>query len=289
MGALETRVDGEVEVFRLETPFSRAISYCAYAALVDGLLVDSGFARARGQLLEVLEGRTVEQVVNTHAHEDHIGNNREVAERFGAEVSAPPAGLADLGRPERIAVLPYQRLLWGRPSPSVAAPLGAEVRTARFRFEVVPTPGHSRDHVCFHEPERGWLFAGDLYLGSQVRLARPFENGADLVASLERAIALRPRVVFCGHRGPLEDGTAALERKLRFVSELREKALALARAGAATEEIAARLAPGEPLGFRLFTFGDLSRLNFVRSLLKEPGQGYLDDAEPVERASAAAR
>lgn len=288
MDAIETRVDGEVDVFRLETPFSRAISYCAYTAVVDGLLVDSGFTRARGQLLRALEGRRIEQVVNTHAHEDHIGNNREVAERFGAEIAAPAAGLADIGRPERIAVLPYQRMLWGVPSPSAPAPLGTVVRTPRFRFDVVPTPGHSRDHVCFHEPERGWLFAGDLYLGSQVRLARPFENGADLISSLERVLALRPRVVFCGHRGPLEDGVAALERKLRFVSDLRGKALALSRAGAPPEEIAARLVPGEPLKYRLLTFGDLSRWNFVRSLLKEPGRDYLDDDRDGAQAPAPA-
>jgi glyoxylase-like metal-dependent hydrolase (beta-lactamase superfamily II) len=269
-------VDGEVEVLRLETRLSRAMSYCAYAALVDGVLVDSGFVHARAQLLRALEGRRIERVVNTHAHEDHVGNNRELAERFGAEIAAPAAGVAALGRPDRIAALPYQRILWGVPSPVAAAPLPAEIRTLRFRLDVVPTPGHSRDHVCFHEAERGWLFAGDLYLGSQVRLARPFENAADLVSSLARVVSLRPRVVFCGHRGPLEDGAAALERKLRFLSGLREQALALARRGAQPEEIAARLAPGEPLAYRLLTWGDMSRLNFVRSLLKEPGRGYLD-------------
>jgi len=265
-----TPVDGEVQVIHLETRFSRAMSYCSYAALVDGLLVDSGFPRAREQLFRALEGRVVEQVVNTHGHEDHVGNNRELAERLGARVAAPAEALSDLTHPERIAVLPYQRILWGRPSPCVAAPLDAEVRTARFRFDVVPTPGHSRDHVCFHEPERGWLFAGDLYLGSRVRLARPFENGADLVASLERVIGLRPRILFCGHRGPLDGAVAVLERKLRFVAGMRERALALARAGAPEDEIAARLVGREPLAFRAFTFGDLSKLHFVRSLLKEP-------------------
>ncbi len=288
MGAIETRVDGEVDVIRLETRFSRALSYCAYAAVVDGLLVDSGFIRARGQLLRALEGRRIERVVNTHAHEDHVGNNREIAERFGADVAAPAAGLAAMARPERIAALPYQRLIWGTPSPSAPAPLGDAVRTRRFRFDVIPTPGHSRDHVCFHEPERGWLFAGDLYLGSQVKLARPFENAADLVASLDRVLALRPRVVFCGHRGPLEDGVAALERKLRFLTGVREKALALHRSGAETEEIAARLVPGEPLSYRLLTLGDMSRLNFVRSLLKDPGQGYLDDRDEDRAEPAAA-
>jgi glyoxylase-like metal-dependent hydrolase (beta-lactamase superfamily II) len=288
VGARDARVDGEVDVIRLETRFSRAMSYCAYAAVVDGLLVDSGFIRAQAQLLRALEGRRVDLVVNTHAHEDHIGNNREVAERFGAEVAAPAAGIAEMARPERIAALPYQRLMWGTPSPCAPAPLGAVVRTPRFRFDVVPTPGHSRDHVCLHEPERGWLFAGDLYLGSQVRLARPFENAADLVSSLERVLALRPRVVFCGHRGPLEDGVAALERKVRFLSDMREKALALSRSGAPPDEIAARLVPGEPLAYRLFTLGDMSRLNFVRSLLKPPGQGYLDGGEEDPRAPAPA-
>jgi glyoxylase-like metal-dependent hydrolase (beta-lactamase superfamily II) len=277
VGARGGTIDGEVRLIRMETRVSRALSYCAYAAVVDGLLVDSGFTRARGQLLRALDGAGIEQIVNTHAHEDHVGNNRLVAERFGATLAASAPAVAALARPERIAVLPYQRIVWGTPPPSAAATLGGEVRTSRFRFSVVPTPGHSRDHVCFHEPERGWLFAGDLYLGSQVRLARPFENAADLVASLERTLALRPRIVFCGHRGPLEDGVAALERKVRFLSGMREQALALHRAGAEVEEIAARLVPGGGAFARAFTFGDFSRLHFVRSLLKAPGQDYLDD------------
>jgi hypothetical protein len=70
---------------------------------------------------------------------------------------------------------------------------------------------------------------------------------------------------------------------------MREKALALSRAGAPPREIAARLLPGEPLNYWLFTFGDLSRLHFVRSLLKEPGQGYLDGRVASARARAAAR
>ena len=61
MEGTESRVDGEVDVIRLETRFSRAISYCAYTAVVDGLLVDSGFVRAQEQLLRALfvEGRVV--------------------------------------------------------------------------------------------------------------------------------------------------------------------------------------------------------------------------------------
>ena len=58
----------------------------------------------------------------------------------------------------------YRRLAWGRRPRLEAGALGPGLRTRELRFDVLETPGHSPDHVCLWEPERGWLFTGDLFL-----------------------------------------------------------------------------------------------------------------------------
>ena len=268
------RITPDLELLKLETPVSRAVSYRTWVPFVDGLLLDTGFMRARRQLFAALAGRKVEQVANTHGHEDHCGNNRAVAERFGAMLYAPQGALPSLANPETEVLRPYQHVVWGMPRPSYAQPLKDVVHTPSFTFQVVPTPGHAQHHVCFFEAERGWLFSGDLYLGSQAQVSRPAENIQDLITSLERVAALNPRHLFCYHRGPVEPPGDALRRKIDFLRDTRARVVRLHEEGASPRRIVREVLGGESWGFALSTGGDFSKLHFVNACLKVPGQGY---------------
>jgi glyoxylase-like metal-dependent hydrolase (beta-lactamase superfamily II) len=264
----------QIHLIPLETPVSKLFSFRVHAALVDGLLIDTGFRHARSRFLRALAGRRVEQAVNTHAHEDHSGNNLALLERLAVRLHAPAAALPALARPWLDTRHLYQRVIWGLPEPSAPEPLAGEIGTERFTFRVVPTPGHSLDHVCLFEPDQGWLFAGDLYLGTRVTLARPYENGIDLIASLERVADLEPRVLVCYHRGVVKEPVNALRRKLEWLRQLRERIHQLHGRGVAPDAIARRLLGPDPSPLRLLTGGDVSSANLVRSFLKEPGEGY---------------
>src|SRR6267143_4423746 len=63
----------------------------------------------------------------------------------------------------------YHRIAWGMRSPARVAALTDQLETARFRYQVIHTPGHAADHVALFERERAWLFAGDLYLAPRLR------------------------------------------------------------------------------------------------------------------------
>jgi glyoxylase-like metal-dependent hydrolase (beta-lactamase superfamily II) len=257
---------GEVRFFRLaRTYFGRAI-YWTGIYYVDGLLIDSGPTNLASEVLELAREVRVRQAVTTHHHEDHSGNNGLLSEKLQITPLAHPAAAELLARPiTRLRA--YRRLAWGMPPPSRAEAVGEWIETHGFRFQVLATPGHARDHIVLYEPERGWLFSGDLFLSSRLKYLRFDEDVHALIASLRRVVSLEPRVLFCQHRGRVEDGAALLARKLEFLVELGERVRELRDRGLEEREIA-RALPWNDLVWRLRSGGEFSKLNFVRAYLR---------------------
>ena len=264
-------IDQRFTVIQVSTRQSRSLGVSTWVTCLDGVAVESGFYRARGDLLPTLEGRTIEQVVVTHEHEDHVGNAAAIAGRFGAAVRAPAPVLEVVRRPHSLIRYPYHYLLWGVGPGVPAEPLGDVVETGRSRLEVIPTPGHTRDHVAFFEPERRVVFTGDLYTGPKVRAARKVENVADQIASLERVRDLKPKLMVCYHKGPIEDPIPALEAKISFMRDVRENTLRLRDKGLSERAIARRLLGREPPLLLFYTMGDFSKRRLIHAALHPPG------------------
>jgi glyoxylase-like metal-dependent hydrolase (beta-lactamase superfamily II) len=121
--------------------------------------------------------------------------------------------------------------------------------------------------VALFEPERGWLFSGDLYLAPRLRYLRADEDVYAMMDSLRRALALEPRVLFCQHRGRVEQGAARLRDKLDFLVELGGRIHDLHGRGWGNAAIA-RALPGCDLFWRVWTGGDFSKRNVVRAFLR---------------------
>jgi ribonuclease/clavin/mitogillin len=265
----------EVVFFRLARALVGRPLYWTGAYLVGGVLVDCGPPATALELVQALEGRPVDTLLVTHHHEDHMGAAALLAERRGLAPKVLPAGvpLLERGFPQQA----YRRLVWGRPPRVRAEPLGDEVRAGALRFEVVPTPGHSPDHACFFERERGWLFTGDLFLAERLRYLRDDEDLASLIASLEKVVRLPLTRVFCAHRGPVRDGPAALRRKAERLSVLRDRVRELLARGLPEREVVRRaVGPEGPLTW--ISLGRFSARNFVRAVIKQGGAA----ARPLE-------
>lgn len=116
------------------------------------------------------DGRRVALILLTHAHPDHAGGARKMAEAVRAPV---------------LALDPRQRLgEEGLAHGDVVAVDGLEVR-------VVSTPGHSSDSVCFHLPADDALLSGDTILGRGTTVvAHPDGRLADYLESLQRLRAV---------------------------------------------------------------------------------------------------
>ncbi|MFQ5792185.1 MAG: MBL fold metallo-hydrolase [Acidobacteriota bacterium] len=262
---IETFDYGEVMFFRMaRTLFGRAI-YWTGIYYVDGLLVDSGPSNLRREVRGLFRELEIQQAVTTHHHEDHTGNHAMLQEEFGVTPLAHGKAVHLLREPE-VHLHLYRRVVWGAPRPSRLRAFEEGLETPSFRFQVVETPGHSQDHVVLFEPERRWLFSGDLYLAPKLKVLRSDEDVHALADSLRRVMELEPKVLFCQHRGRVEQAMEVLRMKHDFLVELGARVKALHAQGLDETEIA-RALPGNDFLWRLGTGGHFSKLNFVRAFL----------------------
>jgi glyoxylase-like metal-dependent hydrolase (beta-lactamase superfamily II) len=86
-------------------------------------------------------------ILVTHTHPDHSPAAAVLAERTGAEL---------IGRPP--PTTPHQDQSF-RPDRVVGT--GDQLVTEEFCLDVLETPGHASNHVCYLHQETGWLVTGD--------------------------------------------------------------------------------------------------------------------------------
>lgn len=260
----------EVTRIRMSIEAEGRAVYWASAYLVDGLLVDTGPPHTAEELVAFLEGRGLRTVVNTHFHEDHVGADRLIHERFGTDILAHPDSVPLIGLVPELR--PYQEYVWGYPEPCEALPLGPVIETPRFRFEALETGGHSAGHVCLVEMERGWCFSGDIFISERPRVIRADEDAAGLIESMRRLAALPTgRLVLLTSMGRIiPDGRKALEACIAYFEETGARVRELAGAGRSVDEIREELFAGGS-SLAALTGGHFSTDNLIASLLVMEG------------------
>ncbi|WP_028112707.1 MBL fold metallo-hydrolase [Ferrimonas kyonanensis] len=225
-------------------------------------VIDTGPSNQWSSVRRFLDSRPPRQLLLTHHHEDHSGNAARIAQRFGLTPLAPELGRAKLASGYRTP--PIQRFIWGRPYPVQTEPLPERIRLiSGDTLTAVATPGHAKDLTCFHWPERGWLFSGDLYISKSLRYLRADEELQLLMHSIHKVLQLEFEVVFCPHRGVVEQGHQALSEKLENLKQLCHQARHLRQQGLDEQEMVRRLLGPEDWLAKV-SFYNISKGNLVR-------------------------
>jgi glyoxylase-like metal-dependent hydrolase (beta-lactamase superfamily II) len=265
---IEIEQIGEVKRFRLGRTFRGRGWYFTGAYWVDGLVVDTGCAYTVPELVSALNGSRVDRIVNTHSHEDHVAGNAVLQAKFRVEVLAHQEAVSFLADPRKRRLRPYQLVMWGYPAPSKAAPVGDVLETPHLRFQVIHTPGHSPDHICLYEPDRGWLFTGDAYVGGRDRALRLDYNIWQIIESLKKLASLKPKALFTGSGTVRLDATEELATKINYLEETGARVLDLHARGWSRTRIRRNLLGAEmPIAY--FTLWNFSGRNLIRSYLED--------------------
>ena len=245
--------------------------YWSTAYLVDGLLIDTGCAYSAGQMLQALDGFHLNTVFNTHSHEDHIGANGALQrQRDNLPIYVHPLAIPVLSEPRKNQPLElYRRVLWGWPQPSSGSPVADNqlIETENFKFRVIYTPGHSPDHCCLYEQDRGWLFSGDLFVGGKDRALAAGYDIWRIIAALKMIQKLPLSWLFPGCARVRENPAQELADKIAYLEETGANVLKLHGQGFSVKEISSRLFGG-PMLIEWITAGNFSRRRLVEAYLK---------------------
>jgi len=207
-----------------------------YALIDAGWNDDAALKSLHDQLSDIgVEFHDISQILITHAHHDHYGLAGRLRELSGATIALheqdhrflnPQYSSFDEyldgieswfrgnGVPEH--ELPASRMFatMRRTAASVLPDVtlndGDVISAGDFNLQVIWTPGHSPGHVCFYEPERKILFAGDHVLSvitPNISLQPLARNNplADFVNSLNKVKLLDISLALPAHEQLIED------------------------------------------------------------------------------------
>ncbi|PYQ60148.1 MAG: MBL fold metallo-hydrolase [Acidobacteria bacterium] len=101
-------------------------------------------------------------------------------------------------------------------------------------LEVIATPGHTSEHVCYLTPDRD-LFTGDTILGEgTTAIFPPDGNMSDYIRSLEKLRQRNPRRIFPGHGPTRDDAIALIDEYIAHRMQREQQVIDALRAGAHT-------------------------------------------------------
>ena len=264
--ALERARDAGIHLLRIPTPFAVGRVNCYLIDDEPLTLVDTGpnSGKALDELQRQLEElghplESIELVILTHQHLDHLGLAEIVSERSGAEVAAIDVAVPffenfadDAERDDQhaaalmrahgisddvvVALRSVSRSFrgWGSHA-QITRPLrdGETLELRDRRLEVQHRPGHSPSDTLFWDSERKILIAADhllAHISSNPLLSRPLDGSDErpkalltYLASLERTRELPAEIVLTGHGDPVTNHRELIDERFAMHERRAEK------------------------------------------------------------------
>ena len=259
---------GEVSAYKLGYhPWGKP-SLFAHCYFIDGLLIDTGQSKMQKEVLAFTQQLPISQIVITHHHEDHAGNLGPVLNVLKCPAYGSERTCEILKNPPSISLA--QQMVWGKQSANTQlVPIGNQIETERFQFDIIPIPGHAEDMIALHEPSEGWLFSADLYVNSYIAYFLHNESTAQQIRSIQQVLTLDFDTLFCSHNPQLSGGREKLVKKLHFLQKFYDQVATFHRQGYPPAQIMKQMGLTEKWSTRILSHGHLSRLNMIKSVIRD--------------------
>lgn len=158
-------------------------------------------------------GQQITHILLTHSHIDHSPLAKKLSELTGAKIYAyGPTGAGQSPVMHDLLKSGYTGGGEGRDEdfkPNVCLEEGEIIDVAREPLEVIYTPGHFGNHICF--AWKGALFSGDHVMDWATSMVSPPDGDvADFMASCRKLQKRDWRVFYPGHGAPVQDPKARL-------------------------------------------------------------------------------
>lgn len=153
-------------------------------------------------IVRATRGERISHILVTHSHRDHCDSAIPLKKRLGGEIVAygptgTPRGAGAPGLGDDFVDGVFQ--------PDIPVTHGDAIKAQGFSIDVLHTPGHAPDHLCFALMGERTMFTGDHVMGWNTTVVAPPEgNMADFLTSLERLVSRHDKVFFPGHGGSIE-------------------------------------------------------------------------------------
>ncbi|MEO6594270.1 MAG: MBL fold metallo-hydrolase [Planctomycetota bacterium] len=160
-------------------------------------------------LAELTEGgATVEGILLTHHHADHVGGVNALSQALDLPVRGHPLTLERL----KPGFLEGPPIAEGQKVPLGKAPDGG----LSWELLAIHTPGHDRGHLCFRDSRYGTMLVGDMLSTISTIIVDPPEGHmATYLRSLERLAEWPMTTLYPAHGPPMRDGQQLVQKYLR--------------------------------------------------------------------------
>jgi len=178
------------------------------------IIVDVGLTSNLSSLIKALkqdgfDPQEIDILTNTHLHLDHSWANQDFKQQFDVRIEIAPiqkefydVSVRQVARFFGIEPVEFQEDGF----------LNSKLNLGSIEIELIPTPGHSPESICFYCPQSKALICGDLVFDHNTgRSDLPGGDGEKLKQSIERVAELDIDLLLPGHMGIITENRKVKE------------------------------------------------------------------------------
>lgn len=194
------------EPYQLEEVISYLIIGGDKAGADKALLFDTGMGISNIQAVVAGLTNLPVSVVNSHTHNDHVGDNWRFSDVYGMDTDFTRANArgsredaqAELAPDEICGALPagFDAKAYATKAFHITHWLhdGDTIDLGGRTLKVISTPGHTPDSIALLDEKNGLLFTGDTFYPGPIYLYRPETDLDAYVVSVQKLAAMAPRL-----------------------------------------------------------------------------------------------